>query len=82
MSPDGGDRDDARRGRRRVVVFDDGVVVLAVSGFGAAFAFSATGAGVPSTSSEKTNATATSDGTRSEDKCERPHGRLLSGGRR
>ena len=36
------------------------VVALTVSGFDAAFAFSATGAGVPSMSREKTNATATS----------------------
>ena len=57
----GGDRDDAGRGRSaRVVLATVVVVVLTASGFDAAFAFSATGAGVPSTSSETTNATAMS----------------------
>ena len=67
------------RGRR---LDDGGRGRLDGSGFDAAFAFSATGAGVPSMSSEKTNADRDEHGTRAEDKCERPHGRPLSGGRR
>ena len=64
-------------GTSRGVVFADRRRrrLAAARGFaGAAFAFSATGAGVPSTSSEKTNADRDDHGARSEDKCERPHG--------